>query len=190
MKSRMKIQEGIDIVADAVGVTLGPRGEFPAHSSSCLPPPAVHPPVHTPQGLTPSLPFPLLRPQRRARRDDWHAPGASPPHKSASPPTNADLQGLGQKRWRVPKQTKRILDRIHSLTTPAFPPPLSSTGHQRRRHHRARHRAPRPRPERGRTAHQGGCRTHQRLRRRRHHHIRRARARDDPTRTPVRHRGR
>ena len=26
MKSRMKIQEGIDIVADAVGVTLGPRG--------------------------------------------------------------------------------------------------------------------------------------------------------------------
>ena len=37
MKSRMKIQEGIDIVADAVGVTLGPRGEFPAHSSSCLP---------------------------------------------------------------------------------------------------------------------------------------------------------
>ena len=37
MKSRMKIQEGIDIVADAVGVTLGPRGEFPAHSSSCIP---------------------------------------------------------------------------------------------------------------------------------------------------------
>ena len=26
MKSRIKIQEGIDIVADAVGVTLGPRG--------------------------------------------------------------------------------------------------------------------------------------------------------------------
>ena len=94
MKARIKIQAGIDKLADAVAVTLGPRGASSSSERirrsipSTPPPPRRRPdPTRRPGKATDRSPVRLRRfrrPQRRPRRGRGHAPCAS------SPPSIAD----------------------------------------------------------------------------------------------------
>ena len=188
MKSRMKIQEGIDIVADAVGVTLGPRGAS-AYPPLSIAPPASGCPRAVPRAPGPDPIAPLSSGRNVVLAEKIGMPQVPAPRSPTDPPRTSRCTGF---RVIVRRAEPKFLPRS-PLTSAAHPPRRSIVihpGDQRRRHHRARHRAPRPRAERRRPAHQGGGGPHQRLCGRRHHHRLGALPRDDPPRSPVRDRRR